>query len=235
MRIISKFHDYYDTSVTMVDMQNVYVREKKEIEVSERNIFVKRTDETISKCLGATCVIRQVFFCGKYYFYLTTSDKDYFCIDKWKWVKPEEQDRVVYTDFDQVKSKAEKLKVKSSIMKQASRVWDSMSVPPVDMIDLNKNHNAPVILLEHKGYRYVDHAIILNAELKSIEFQRIVDPWSAFQDIERYMANDLAEDNKPPVEIADEYRIKAHGYNDGNFRKSKDTRKRKQKKSKKTS
>ena len=232
MRIISKFNDYYDTSVTMVDIKNMYIRDKKEIEISERNRFVNDTDETISKCLGAKCIIRQVFFCGKYYFYLTTSDEYYFCADKGKYVEPEEQDRVVYRDFDQVRLQAEKLKVKHSVIKRASRAWDSISVAPFDMIDLNKKHNTPVILLEHRGWRHVDHAIILNAELKSIGFQCIVDPWSAFQEIERYMANDLAEDKNPPVNIEDKHRIKAHGYNDGSFRKAKDTRKCKQRKNK---
>jgi len=51
----------------------------------------------------------------------------------------------------------------------------------------------------------------VNPSLKEIGFERLKDPFSAFQEISTYLANILIE-QKPIVTIDDRHRIEQHGF-----------------------
>lgn len=56
-----------------------------------------------------------------------------------------------------------------------------------------------------------------NTSLKVLEFAKVKDPFTAFQELSMYLGNQLVKRDAPD-EIADEYRIAMHGYDKHSFR-----------------
>lgn len=56
-----------------------------------------------------------------------------------------------------------------------------------------------------------------NLPLKPYEFFKVIDPFTAFQEISMYLGNQLVKHDQPDS-IADEYRIAMHGYDRYSFR-----------------
>ena len=69
--------------------------------------------------------------------------------------------------------------------------------------------NAPIFTLKTKNGR--DHIISTNPNLKELQFYKIVDSFTAFQEIAMYLSNQLVRRDKPD-EIADKYKISQHGF-----------------------
>ena len=61
---------------------------------------------------------------------------------------------------------------------------------------------------------------IYTPRLKDIEFQRVLDPYTAFQELDMYIGGVLP-DTKPTEEVADKYKIQQHGFDKWSFRKHK--------------
>jgi len=88
--------------------------------------------------------------------------------------------------------------------------------PRVDALFLEVD--APLFVVsddpdERGGYVTID----TNAMLKPYEFFKVIDPFTAFQEISMYLGNQLVKHDQPD-EIADEYRIAMHGYDKHSFR-----------------
>lgn len=68
------------------------------------------------------------------------------------------------------------------------------------------------------GFEHIrDHKITVNGLLKDFEFYRVVDPFSAYQNIAHYLGNVLVDKKKFP-DIADKYKIEQHGFDKTSFR-----------------
>lgn len=62
-----------------------------------------------------------------------------------------------------------------------------------------------------------DLRVNANASLKDVQFFKVVDPVTAFQEISMYLGNYLVKRDVPDT-IADEYRIAMHGFDKRSFR-----------------
>lgn len=63
----------------------------------------------------------------------------------------------------------------------------------------------------------------LNPELKQFGFFRIVDAYTAFQEVEMYISGVLGVDSQKPVEVSDRSKIEGHGFDyRTSFRKDKE-------------
>lgn len=62
--------------------------------------------------------------------------------------------------------------------------------------------------------------VFLNPELKSRDFARVCDPYTAFQDIHMYISGVLGGNSPEMVKISNKDLIKKHGFDDKSFRKS---------------
>ena len=71
----------------------------------------------------------------------------------------------------------------------------------------SKNHNAPC---------YSE----INPLLKDYNFQKVLDPYTVYQELDMYI-NGVLGQNKEPDEVADKYKIQQHGYDRWSFRKHK--------------
>lgn len=62
--------------------------------------------------------------------------------------------------------------------------------------------------------------VVINAQLKSIEFYRRLTAAEVFQELEMFLGGVLAPENRPMVEIEDKHRITQHGFDKYSFRKA---------------
>lgn len=70
------------------------------------------------------------------------------------------------------------------------------------------------------GFYHRTGTIVYNARLRDIDFMRIKDPFTAFQEIRMWLSNQ-ASPEKPVPEIPDEVLLEAKGFNEYSFRKPK--------------
>ncbi|MBC8738519.1 hypothetical protein F6X40_17235 [Paraburkholderia sp. UCT31] len=76
-----------------------------------------------------------------------------------------------------------------------------------------------VVVAHHYGSGSAQ-AVTLNAQLKSFEFFRVLDPFQAFQELSMFFGNILAPESRPMVSIEDKYRIAQAGFDKRSFRKA---------------
>jgi hypothetical protein len=56
--------------------------------------------------------------------------------------------------------------------------------------------------------------------LKDIEFQRVLDPFTAYQELDQWISGVLGQ-NPEPDEVSDKVKIQQHGFDSWSFRKHK--------------
>ena len=71
--------------------------------------------------------------------------------------------------------------------------------------------------------------VVRNPNLGRLAFNVLVDPWTAWQELDRYLSTELARQVDPPEGISDTLRRDIHGFDDGSFKRGPGgpTRKRK--------
>lgn len=73
------------------------------------------------------------------------------------------------------------------------------------------------------------NGVIINPNLKDLDFCRIVNSFTAFQEISMYIGGVIPKDGPEMVEISDKMMLQKKGYNEESFRKMPDNRRRKRK------
>jgi len=92
--------------------------------------------------------------------------------------------------------------------------------------DIFRHFDVPILAIPAKG-RSRDIKVTLNPRLNEIDFIKVVDPVTAFQEISMYLGSNLAKQKDPDVKLSDEVKAEIHGFDKWSFRRPKDTRKRK--------
>lgn len=96
-------------------------------------------------------------------------------------------------------------------------------------LDLYRQCDSPIIRVHNFGgdRKYY----VLNPILQNLGFQRVVDPWSAAQEIDAFLHTTLIDHPKPMLEISDVIRVQEHGFDkDWSFRRHADEKKPKRRK-----
>lgn len=84
-------------------------------------------------------------------------------------------------------------------------------------------HKTPLFYINHdlKYYSY-KYDLYINTHLDKIDFVKIFDPYSAFQEIEMYVSVVLGIDSQKTIEVSDKSKIESHGFDyKYSFRKDK--------------
>ena len=219
MKIISKFHDYYDSARAYGEDPNIiYVRKTEEIAEKgiikfnsyKENFFNMGTDTNSWYTKSV-----YVAFCGKIY--------PVMLINKWSLNHENVWYKAAYSikDIDKIPSlrkllingTEEYMSKQYHIIKNYFKNFNNDSIG----LDIFFKYNVPYFVIEKDK-------VILNPILKNYYFQKIFDSFSAHQRIAEFVGGVLSR-CEIPKPVDDKYLIKQKGFNDLSFRRQKHPRK----------
>lgn len=252
MLILSKFKDYYDSSMGIhgIDKTIVYERVLQEFELSYKTFKSSSDFQTPNELKG-------VFEKSKYFWYVHNFDiikkNDYdfygifvvgFCGKYYLGFKFSEVNDKYYTevnetityDIDEIKSHIHNSKKHGFRIKEHQRIDELFNeVKKINTLDTFRKYNTPIfIYYKNEGNRwntpkeYTKSCFYVNPCLADYEFYKIFDAFTCFQEISMFMGGVLGSKEKEIIEVADKYKIQQHGFDKWSFRNP-DPPKRKQK------
>ena len=235
MKLISKFHDYYDTALGFgIDPNVVYKRDSLTIDHPLAKELIKFTPAHNSR--GYYSQYDDTYkaepfiigFCGKVYlgYFMRT--------DKKEWGGWKEITRICYTikeieeffidnNLNTAINKFHEDQKKSAINAWWSNPFREWSVTQTidklkqnqDVQDVFVRYKVPVFLITN------DDKLTLNPALNKYEFYKVVDAYTAFQEISQYMSGVLGTTEQNLTIISDKELIKKRGFDKHSFRKPK--------------
>jgi len=219
MLIVSKFHDYYDTGMKHgVDKTVVY--ERKTVLVKGDNF------PPVSKYMTGEWGSSVLAFCGKFYpfVYHVSGDPDRK-IDKVIWNL---EDALAALNAEKKHWDDHSLRGENGIKKFFDRKYP-------DFEKYFHEYRTPIFGFDPQGKVYAwmkpepYRSLVISPRLKEIQFYKVKDPVSAFQEIYMYISGVLGAPPKPKEKMSDKVLAAAKGH-DGpySFRKPPGKRGKKQ-------
>jgi hypothetical protein len=205
MRLHTDFHDYYDNAVGYGIDNNVhYNRFTKEVEINIKSRTDFPPNYFAAYLLGFCGQIYPIFKLKKYERSIYAWENDYeenqvgetFYAYSFQEAEEKSKEWGDYTESFGGSNDRETLK-----MKQFYFDWNFLDNEvflqykcPTWIVELGRNRTG-----------------LINPKLKDYGFERIKDPFTAFQEISMYLSNILVE-QKEVVKIEDKFRIEQHGF-----------------------
>ena len=230
MRIISKFHDYYDAVMKSgQDRSLLYLRKKEEIELKDVKKEGRLPEFPHLRAAGqyagygfnsvrATAYL--IGFCGKIYpvVYLTTGHYDGSKLIETYCYKIEEVDEFIATNYKkrEVDGYQGKDRWNRDWPYGKRRIYfqeffDEVKDKQGKYTEFFLKWAVPIFIL-------TENKLILNGSLKDYEFFRLFNPYSAFQELQMYLGG-LANPEKPIPHVSDKDLLEGKGFNKWSFRK----------------
>ena len=209
MRIISKFHDYYDSAMRYgIDKECVYVRESKELPYNRpayRYFDWRRESFDVDTYYRPNTMIQKMIvgFCGnihrlikvhytnwdKYVFHRNELNGAFYSADTLQAWLNTNKDEDIHVDLD-----------------SAIRFLNQSQCGDKDEIDkclkkLFHEYKIPVFLVQETTAS--ETIITLNPNLKSVSFFKMKNTFEAYQEIYQYITGVLGVSQKETVSISD--------------------------------
>ena len=242
MRIISKFHDYYDT-IQSYGLDDRFIHaslqdDSDTLKSIKRNLYnqlVLDSDEInilYTRMLSLSAESYLIGFCGKIYPCIKLiKEKGQYYDDK------EEITFAYNTDEIITFLKNKKLKEKLKDFENNGR-WSRFSVIASDnffkfsnlaskLEHLFVDNRIPIFVINLNTLEFIQ-----DDQLIQYHFYKMFDAFSAFQEISMYLGGVLGLENPKMVDISNDKMRDKKGFNDISFKKVPDNRRRKQKKGK---
>lgn len=233
MRIISDFNDYYDIGVSYgVDPNIVYERKERELTEKEvkqlfnfpeyerlrfRDVVNKIVGKEVGRLFQQFRFLEIVGFCGKWYFtWWDTERESPGCfpsgplVTKYHWY---------WSDALEDKINKDRYTHKEDV----SAIKELMRSSPYEGMDLFVTLGVPSIHIFSNGCNEIK--ITTNPILKNLSFASVVDPWTAFQEVDMFVSGILGQPQPNTVDVNDETLRDAKGFDNMSFKKPK-TKKR---------
>lgn len=222
MRIISSFKDYYDVGQqygAFADDGLEYIREPRlDTKVKFRPLFTRYTGTGDYK---VTSIV--IGFCGKLYRALMINDDICYTIAQVDSLVEKIAKKWEVTAYKRAVGERGRLlyfirrrHVKQFFEPTKGKLIDK---EPAYVERLARTRRCPVFVYSAVGDSQGDTTF--NCRLGAVEFFRIKDPYTAYQEIQMFMAN-LAFPNKPIPKVSDADMLEAKGFdNKFSFRKDK--------------
>lgn len=233
MLISSKFHDYYDTAMTYgIDKECIYNRNTEEKDFKIKLPY-RIHDIYVDKNTKADIEPLIIGFCGKIYPCIKISYTAFIGLP------------LNYTDefiFD-LETARKRLR-ELGIDLTRKNFWYENYLDSAKGLDnfYNKSYsflepafresNTPVFLIKIKSAFQV--RFIVNPVLKDYKFMKVVDPYSAFQQIYQYLAGVLGNKEVDIVKISDKDMLQQKGFDKYSFKTLKGDKKPRKKNRNKT-
>ena len=226
MRIISPFKDYYD-SVNNFDSDKDRFFIRKEEEISLYRVFpsdlIEALDfKTLSRKNNKFVEIYSQFLllCGKLYgglnIEITNSDLSVIHHNNiWS-----------LEEFNNIAAKYPEL----DFFKYERYDWKNRKYTyPKDILSIQQDIKFLTWAIENKiSILYFDNKTnylnsseligVKNYQLSKIEFQKVLDPYTAYQELDMWIGGIISQ-NKEPEAISDTVKIQQHGFDKNSFRK----------------
>lgn len=215
MRIISPFRDYYDSVQRYgVDTKCVWVRKEKEIELENgvATVVPHELYHTASILYDRLIVIG---FCGRLYYILSGYDRGLALIS------------------DDLKVAAEQY-LNEKIRKRIPWTVDYF-YQAVGFLKHNQGREASKELFlayNTPVWKYPDwestrahgtgrrrDTLTINTHLNNLQFYRLVDPYTAYQDLSNYVCGVLRAGEPQTADVPDEYLARQKGFDKWSFRR----------------
>lgn len=219
MLILSKHKDFYDGATIMVDKETVYDRKTEQVHDFDSSGYKYLYNETPRDVKwGSSTEVRSPFvlgFCGKEYFGVVHGDNLF-------------QDGVhngTGVTYGHLPKPS-----KANIFYYKEMYELSLTVHGREKMDLFLEHDCPVYLIFRSTTEWkID--FIKNPVLKTLDFGKISDSFSTFQEIHVFLREILLRGEQTlPVEVSEKDRITSRGYDKWSFRRESHPRKPRNKK-----
>lgn len=201
MRIVSKFHDYYDIGLGLgYDSHVDYIRTPREVLFKdgaspEKEFFGKLNFHRHAWHNSVSLEYVIIGFCGEFY-PLVIAKSSY------------DQKRYCYSSEELASV------IEISRWSRYKEFYETVKTLKNDELFI-ANHS-PIVIVE------LGAKATWNGLLRPYGFMRIIDPWQAFQKIEMFLGN-MAAPQKPMPKQSDIEKVKSHGFDPKmGFRKGKD-------------
>ena len=105
-------------------------------------------------------------------------------------------------------------------------------ITDANVIDVFRKYNTPAFVYDcdwsedNYGGNY-RHNFTINPKLKDLQFYKVFDAFTAFQELQMFISGVLGTGEKELIEIEDKYKIGQHGFDKWSFRKEPTKRKNK--------
>lgn len=229
MRIISKFHDYYDTALGYgADPNVLYIRSEEIVDVeppSRTYLYDRftRLEFDVDRVV--------IGFCGKLYPVLVLEETKGFNTTYKHFYSAAEY--LKYSNSFKKKNSPTNREVKryhyrryNDNSKEAKQLLDRFfsGADYKQLLDVFQEHKVPIFVRNYRKdpdiakYRRDVHGYKLNANLKEYEFYRIFDSFRAFQEISMYIGGVLGVGEPNTVEISNDDMRDKKGFNDKSFK-----------------
>jgi hypothetical protein len=239
MRIISDFHDYYDSvQATGQDLSLVYVRTRKEVKLDRNSYRFPCFEQTAMRtwrwgCRGAEIEQFTIGFCGKVYPILRLSYRrqtDLKAIEELCF-KLSDVDAFIDQHFKKHEIEAYRAKPRGwrfpSSWERGQRrdkfkeFFEAFATKQSAFKETFIANQCPIFVASVSSgtnTRMRDYKIVYNDSLKELEFYRIVDTFTAFQELQMYVGA-TAQPNKPIPTISDKDMVSIKGFDKWSFRR----------------
>ena len=216
MLIISKFHDYYDSAIAHgIDKSVVYKRDTK-IEGKDRPDKYRSMDTVPSDNKRWYTEGFLLGFCGKLY--------PYYKLTEAKENNPEVKFFYEYEKLEKF------LNLKNKKVANRDRwSWRGREPTKKEWFDANTHtsRGLDALFLKERcpvftwSQNYYGSGVVtvINPCLKDINFQQVLDPYTAFQEIYMYISGVLGTNENDMVDISDKDMLKKRGFDKWSFKK----------------
>lgn len=193
MLIDSNFHDYYDCIQKQgVDKRIVYRRFKQLFEIKRDYNFYKEFYPF--SCQHSPYILG---FCGKIYPIIRSLENTYYSFDEYQPFIEKERARKRWWGLLRHDHEYRRFFSQSNIL-----------------LDLFDKYRSPIFL-------WAPTKISINVQLSKFGFQRVFDPYSAYQELSMYMGSILCENEDQISSVNDKDLVTAKGFDKFSFRKEK--------------
>lgn len=220
MRIISSYKDFYDglsqhddrpwkreTSSIVLPANDLRlsIKRKDFVEIFDSfHLYLFEDNGLYERCF--------LFFCGKIFPYLKC-----------------EKSGMIYWNFESfsqsneflTSSRKDKFFNLFKKSERARRLFIHENAP-IKFLRLGIEFRSPIINIKRFHNGILDNPSIeltLNPNLKDLGFQKIMSLHDAFLEIDSYLFNELASDEKNDANVSDKIKIDSHGFDRFSFRK----------------
>jgi len=213
MRVQSKFHDYYDSVRAYgFDPKLVYNRKTEEtyfewIDQLRKNMNDKVLERLTKLLISAPdhnlVDSRMIIgFCGHLHLaYMSTVGIGTF-------FSPDEVLMAAASRGETRRCRWPRYMKRHSFDSKGYADW--MKTVPIDNDEVFRHFDTPIFIIREYYHQFM---LIKNPCLREFDFQRVVDPWTASQEIAQYLGNNLVVQVDPTANISDEdmAAMKGHG------------------------